>query len=40
MTLHNFFARAVWSPEARTVLMNIMKRKREQFKEIKDEFAK
>ena len=40
MTLHNFFARSVWLPEAKTVLMNIMKRKKEQFQEIKAEFEK
>ena len=40
MTLHNFFARSVWSPDAKTILKNIMKRKREQFKEIQEAFEK
>jgi hypothetical protein len=39
MTLHNFFARAVWTPEARTTLKDIMNRmRRDQFQTIKDEF--
>lgn len=40
MTLHNFFARHVWLPEARTIMKNIMKRKREKFEEIKNSFEK
>lgn len=41
MTLHNFFARAVWTPEARTTLKNIMNRMRkDKFQEIKKEFEK
>ncbi len=40
MTLHNFFARHVWSSEAKTILRNIMKRKKEKFKEIRVEFEK
>jgi len=38
MTLHNFFANHVWNSEARTILKNIMKRKKEKFKEIKTLF--
>ncbi len=39
MTLHNFFARAVWTLEARTILKDIMNRMRkEEFEEIKKEF--
>ncbi len=40
MTLHNFFARQVWSTEARTILKNIMRRKKEKFNEIKELFSK
>lgn len=41
MTLHNFFARAVWSPDAKTTLKNIMNRMRkDEFQEIKKEFEK
>ena len=40
MTLHNFFASHVWSKEARTILKNIMKRKNDKFKEIKNSFLK
>lgn len=40
MTLHNFFARHVWLPDARIMLKGIMRRKREQFKEIKESFKK
>jgi len=35
MTLHNFFGSHVWNLECRTILKNIMKRKREKFQEIK-----
>jgi len=35
MTLHNLFARHVWGMEAKRILKSIMKRKREQLKEIK-----
>jgi len=38
MTLHNFFAKHVWGLEARRILKSIMKRKREQLKEIKNSF--
>ena len=38
MTLHNFFANHVWSLESRTILKNIMKRKKEKFEEIKNLF--
>ncbi len=38
MTLHNFFGSHVWNLESRTILKNIMKRKRDKFKEIKDLF--
>ena len=38
MTLHNFFAGHVWGLEARRILKSIMKRKREQLKEIKNSF--
>ncbi len=39
MILHNFFARAVWTPEARTTLKNIMNRMRkDKFQEIKEVF--
>ncbi|MCH8915740.1 MAG: AIPR family protein [Thaumarchaeota archaeon] len=38
MTLHNFFARHVWGMEAKRILKSIMKRKREQLKEIKNSF--
>jgi len=38
MTLHNFFASHVWGLEARRILKSIMKRKREQLKEIKNSF--
>jgi len=39
MTLHNFFARAVWNTEAKTTLKNIMNRMRkDKFQEIKNEF--
>ena len=40
MTLHNFFARHVWSTDARTILKNIMRRKKAQFAEIKESFKK
>ena len=41
MTLHNFFARAVWSPDAKTSMKNIMNRMRkDKFQEIKEEFSK
>jgi len=40
MTLHNFFARHVWLPEARQIMRGVMGRKREQFKEIKESFKK
>jgi len=38
MTLHNFFAKHVWGLEARRILKSVMKRKREQLKEIKNSF--
>jgi len=38
MTLHNFFAKHVWGLEARRILKSIMKRRREQLKEIKNSF--
>ena len=38
MTLHNFFAGHVWGLEAKRILKSIMKRKREQLKEIKNSF--
>ncbi len=38
MTLHNFFAGHVWGMEAKRILKSIMKRKREQLKEIKNSF--
>ncbi|MDH5431114.1 MAG: AIPR family protein [Nitrosopumilus sp.] len=38
MTLHNFFANHVWNSESKTILKNIMKRKKDKFKEIKDLF--
>ena len=41
MTLHNFFARAVWSPDAKTSMKNIMNRMRkDKFQQIKEEFEK
>ncbi len=40
MTLHNFFARHVWNIESQRILKSIMKRKREQFKDIKNSFKK
>ncbi|MCH9041102.1 MAG: hypothetical protein QQN62_07160 [Nitrosopumilus sp.] len=38
MSLHNFFARHVWGTDAKRILKSIMKRKREQLKEIKNSF--
>ena len=38
MSLHNFFAKHVWGTEAKRILKSIMKRKREQIKEIKNSF--
>lgn len=38
MTLHNFFGSHVWNTESRTILKNILKRKRDKFKEIIDLF--
>jgi hypothetical protein len=40
MTLHNFFAKHVWIPEAQRIMKNIMKRKNDQFKELKQSFMK
>jgi len=41
MTLHNFFARSVWSTEAKTTMKNIMNRMRKtKFQEIREEFEK
>jgi len=40
MTLHNFFAKHVWNIEAQRILKNIMKRKRDGFKDIKNSFKK
>ncbi len=41
MTLHNFFARHVWSSDAKTSLKNIMNRMRkDKFQEIREEFEK
>ncbi len=38
MTLHNFFASHVWNLESKRILKNIMKRKKDRFKEIKTMF--
>src|SRR3990172_8233299 len=38
MTLHNFFLSHIFGLEARQILKSVMKRKKEQFKEIKNSF--
>ncbi len=38
ITLHNFFTSHVWNLESKRILKNIMKRKRDRFKEIKTMF--